>query len=501
MAGSSMNIVFDDIQGLARYAHGKLSETSFLLLDVANATAARAWLLSAPVTTAVPVSPLPETALQVAFTAAGLRALDVDDAVIEGFSDEFIVGIAADQSRSRRLGDTEDSAPGNWAWGGQADDVPHLLLMLYAIPGKLDHWQTTVQGTGFEQAFRLRQELPTHSLGAIEPFGFVDGISQPDIDWERKQTTNLHERDRYANLLVPGEVLLGYPNEYGQYTERPLIDPVDDPRASVLPVAEDDPGVRDFGRNGSYLVLRQLYQDVPKFWQFVDREAGSDALERDRLASLMVGRQRDGTPLIPSSGDPVSNRFTFEHDPDGHQCPIGAHIRRSNPRNGDFPPGVTGLVSRLIRILGFGRNHPREDLVASTRFHRVLRRGRTYGSLLTPEDAIKPGAPEEDRGLQFICLVANISRQFEFVQNAWSMNTKFAGVHDESDPLLGDRKLLADGSATDGFAIPREEGPVRCLHGLPRFVTVRGGAYFFMPGIQALHYIAGQEPVHRGSEA
>jgi hypothetical protein len=28
------------------------------------------------------------------------------------------------------------------------------------------------------------------------------------------------------------------------------------------------------------------------------------------------------------------------------------------------------------------------------------------------------------------------------------------------------------------------------VHGLPQFVTVRGGAYFFMPGLSALRYIA-----------
>ena len=506
------SIVFEDIQGLVRFAHGRLSETSFLLLEVTDASAARAWLRSAPVTTAALVSPLPATALQLAFTADGLRALEVPDAVIEDFSDEFIYGMCSDESRSRRLGDSGANAPGNWAWGGQAEDHPHLLLMLYALPGRLESWQASVQGTEFERAFRLRQKLPTFSLGAIEPFGFVDGISQPSIDWERKQSTDLHQRDRYANLLAAGEVLLGYPNEYGEYTQRPLIDPQDDPGSGILPAAEEAPGFRDFGCNGSYLVVRQLHQDVPKFWQFVDREAGSNSAERERLAALMVGRQRDGTPLIPPCSESIpgiddsedsiaGNRFTFEHDPDGHQCPVSAHIRRSNPRSGDFPPGVSGLISRLIRILGFARKHPREDLVASTRFHRIVRRGRTYGSLLTVEDAVKPGAPEGERGLQFICLVANISRQFEFVQNAWAMSAKFGGVHNQSDPLLGNRQPLEDGSATDRFCIPAKQGPARCLRGLPQFVTVRGGAYFFMPGIRALRYIAGEQSRQHESQS
>ena len=492
---------FGDLQGIVRFAHGRLSETRFLLLDVIDAEAARGWLRSAPVTTAESASPMPDTALQVAFTASGLRALEVSDAVIDRFSDEFVAGMAADGSRSRRLGDTGANDPNNWAWGGPNGEPPHMLLALYARNGGLPDWQTKVKDTDFEQAFRVRVTLPTESLGRIEHFGFVDGISQPKIDWQGELSTDIHTRDRYANLLAVGEVVLGYPNEYGLYTDRPLIDPKSDPRAAVLPAAEDHPEYRDFGRNGCYLVLRQLHQDVPKFWQFIDREAGSDVEKREQLAAAMVGRQRNGRPLVPPTNEPIQgiessgdsaemNQFTFENDPDGRQCPIGAHIRRSNPRTGDFPQRVTGKLSRVIQIFGFGRRHRRDDLVASTRFHRIVRRGRTYGPLLAPEDAVKPDAPEKERGLEFICLVANISRQFEFVQHAWSMGAKFGGVRDESDPLLGNREPLLNGAPTDHFHMPQADGPARCIQGLPQFVTVRGGAYFFMPNIRALRYIA-----------
>ncbi len=151
---------------------------------------------------------------------------------------------------------------------------------------------------------------------------------------------------------------------------------------------------------------------------------------------------------------------------------------------------MSGFISRLIRLFGFGLNRPDEDLVASTRFHRLLRRGRAYGQLLAPEEAIKEDAPEGERGLQFICLVANISRQFEFVQNAWMMNSKFSGVNNENDPLLGNREPLLDGDCTDRFSRPDPTGPKQKTCCLPQFVTVRGGGYFFMPGLRALNYIA-----------
>ncbi len=495
-------IDFTDLQGLVRFAHAPLQEASFLLLTVSNAKAARSWLRTAPVTTAAGKSP-PAQALQVAFTAPGLRALEINESVIEGFSEEFITGMVGDDSRSRRLGDVGNNHPNDWDWGGSKADSPHLVLMLYAHTDSLNTWQNEIMDAAFTRAFELQSLLKTSTLSPREPFGFVDGISQPETDWQRSVSTDSHQRDTYSNLLALGEVLLGYPNEYGLYTSRPLIDPKLSASAQQLPIAEDQPTLRDLGCNGTYLVIRQLAQDVPGFWQFLDREAKANVADREQLAAAMIGRQRDGTPLVSALHKPLeknddhepltqSNAFTFDGDPHGQRCPIGAHIRRSNPRTGDFPPGVTGFFSRMIRTLGFGRRHAHDDLIASTRFHRILRRGRAYGSTLLPEDAVKSDAPNDERGLQFICLGANISRQFEFVQNAWAMSAKFAGLASENDPVLGNREPLRGGQNTDQFSIPLANEPSRCVKGLPQFVTVRGGAYFFMPGIKALRFIVSE---------
>jgi hypothetical protein len=197
----------------------------------------------------------------------------------------------------------------------------------------------------------------------------------------------------------------------------------------------------------------------------------------------------------PGVEDVEANQFTYAADPDGTRCPFGAHVRRANPRTADLPGGeAQGLLSRLRRMLGFKRATFREDLVASARFHRLVRRGREYGTFLDTEEALRPGPADEERGLHFICLVANISRQFEFVQNAWMEGTKFAGLTEESDPLIGNREPLPGCPFTDGFTIPQADGPARSVAGLPRFVTLRGGAYFFLPGIRALRYIAGGPP-------
>ncbi|AKH21932.1 Dyp-type peroxidase [Sedimenticola thiotaurini] len=481
---------YQDIQALARFGHGSLPEALFLLLDITDPAKAGAWLEAAPVSSAEWLDTPPETALQIAVSAGGLRALQLDEALIEGFSEEFIVGMAADHNRSRRLGDVTDNAPQHWAWGGDPERVPGLLVLLYAKSGRLAAWREQIQTPLFNQAFNTVSELTTVDSENIEPFGFSDGISQPTIDWEGRQTSDLHRRDAYSNLLCLGELLLGYRNEYGQYARRPLLDTDGDPDAARLPAAEEQPNLQDLGRNGSYLVMRQLHQDVAGFWQFLDQQANGDPQQREQLASRMVGRQRDGTPLVESDPPSDPNQFDFHADPHGQRCPIGAHIRRANPRTGDFPPGVTGLLSRLVRIFGFGRRHPGDDLIASTRFHRLLRRGRVYGEQLSPQQALQADATQAPRGLHFICLMADISRQFEFVQNAWSMGPKFGGVQNESDPLLGNRQPLANDQPTDHFSQPTAQGPAQGIHALPQFVTVRGGGYFFMPGIRALRYLA-----------
>ena len=495
---NSTDFEFDDLQALLRFGHGKLTDTCFMLLNIVDADAAKRWLDTAPVNSAVISNPPPDTALQIAFSVDGLRTLGLAESIIDGFSDEFIIGMAGDESRSRRMGDVGSNAPEHWDWGGEPGQVPHILLLLYAGKEGIESWRKTVESKPFSRAFQLLTVLPTQDIGAIEPFGFADGISQPKIDWTGGQSTDLHERDRYSNRLAAGEVVLGYPNEYGQYTARPLIDPQQDRFAAQLPNAKDEPALKDFGRNGSFLVIRQLHQDVPAFWQFLDREAGSVPDKREQLAASMVGRKRDGSPLVPRVAEDIpgipskdhDNHFTYEHDPIGHRCPIGAHIRRANPRTGDLPPGVTGIISRLIKMFGFGLNRQDEDLIASSRFHRLLRRGRGYGPVLSPQEAVKPDAPADERGLQFICLVANISRQFEFVQNAWLMSSEFGGVQQERDPLLGVREPLLNGEVTDTFNRPDPAGPAHKTCRLPQFVTVRGGGYFFMPGLRALRYIA-----------
>ncbi len=446
-----------DIQGLFARGYSKHRFARFTIFAAREPAASQAlleWLLP-QVTSAAPFPG--DAALHVALTPAGLRQLGLPDRVLAGFSAEFLEGMTQ-TSRSRFLGDVGESDPRSWAWGGPDRPPVDGLILLYASsPEILRDRQSALLRRLAELGIDDVTELPTRELTGHEPFGFHDGISQPVIAGLPKAAA--------AQRTVPaGEFVLGYPNARGQLTDRPLLPSSDDPGRLLLP----DPagsGTADLGRNGTYLVLRQLEQDVDGFWQFADQatrrpDGTEDPGQRLALAAKMVGRWPSGAPLIeapahdaPELGD--DNGFAYRADPLGLVCPIGAHIRRANPRDSLPPNPATSLET--------------SDL------HRLLRRARSYQQAA----AGRPGT-----GLYFMCLAANLARQFEFIQHTWLNNPTFSGLYDDTDPLTGTRQ-----PAGATFTVP--ERPVRRRYrGLPQFVRTRGGAYFFLPGISALRYLA-----------
>jgi Dyp-type peroxidase family len=454
-----------DVQGLFARGYGNLRAAAFLLLEIENSAGTRRWLdhLNAAITSAE--ARPDDRALNLAFTSSGLERLGLDRAALRQFSNEFVTGMTTPH-RTRILGDLDENAPARWEWGGHGEPSIDAVLLLYALDDStlaaLEAEQTKALPEG---GLSVVRRLGTADLDDFEPFGFRDGISQPFVE-------GLSKTGPAESTVRAGEFLLGYPNEYGLYTDRPLLAPADDP-AGVLPRDAAGSGRADLGRNGSYLVFRQLRQDVGAFWRFTDaatrkRDGSSDPGARLRLAAKMVGRWPSGAPLTlaPEADDPAlaeANDFAYHGvDRRGTRCPLGSHIRRSNPRDSLDPRPGSG------------------DSFAINRRHRLLRRGREYGPPL-PIDQALAGDDGADRGLHFICLNANIARQFEFVHHTWLNNPKFDGLYDDADPLF----------AAGAFTVPTE-GVRERETDVPRFVTTRGGAYFFLPGIAALRYLAGE---------
>jgi Dyp-type peroxidase family len=416
----------------------------------------------------------------VAFTASGMRKLGLDADAMRTFPSEFQEGMVAPY-RARLLGDSGASAPGEWDWGGPAgsksvvtDDDLHGVVIVFALDMKqieqrmkalqpipreiLDERVEALRRISGcpEFVYRIRTHLEVdENKVSKEPFGFADGLSQPYIEG-----LTLKKAPAGVRPIKAGEFVLGYPNEVNRLPASPLV-----PGGGPLPI-DQATGRGDLGRNGSFLVMRQLEQNVDEFRKIAASE---------ELAAKMVGRWKSGEPLVRQPTDPAEkptgsalvrhrprrqtttefeaeNDFGYhKEDRAGFRCPIGSHIRRANPRDA------------LADGLGVSPDYARQ--LADR--HRILRRGRVYKQ-------------EDKTGLVFVCLNANIERQFEFVQSAWLLNPEFGGLNEETDPILG----------TGGKFTLQKPVLGQCVTGLTQFVTVKGGAYFFLPGHSALGYLA-----------
>jgi Dyp-type peroxidase family len=445
-----------DVQGLVARGYGTLKAARFLLLGLDEADAARSWL-GAILETVTPGDEHPEgRAVNVAFTGEGLGRLGLPAEVLAQFPNELVTGMTTEHRR-RILGDLGPDSPEHWDWGGPASPAVGAVLLLYARDDlELARLVGEQSAALADSGIRVLRQLETSDLDGFEPFGFRDGISQPIVE-------GLSKRGPPGQTVKAGEFVLGYENEHGRFTDEPLL--------------EVAGGI---GRNGTYLVLRQLRQDVTGFWRFLDGVT-PDEEARLRLAAKMVGRWPGGASLTlsPDTDDHAlaeENDFGYHvDDAEGARCPIGSHVRRANPRDSLDPrPGT-------------------DRSLAINRRHRILRRGREYGQLLTPNEALAaaPAEEERERGLHFICLNANIARQFEFVQHTWANNPKFAGLYDDADPLSGPSQPFG------GTFTAQSNGLRTRLTRVPRFISVKGGAYFFLPGLRALHTLSerGQTPL------
>jgi Dyp-type peroxidase family len=476
-------VEWHDVQGMVLRGYGELSQSANLLLQVDDATAARAWLAKAcdRVTTADrAMAKGDECYLNVAFSKTGLKNLGLSREALATFPTSFFEGMSS-PNRSRILGDALTSAPTQWTWGGPETPVDLIVLIFAKDRPTLDAAIKAEQDAMKGLSLNVPAVVTQLFVDQCEHFGFHDGISQPVIAGspQHDQLASDPAKSIYAdaNVIKAGEFLLGYLNEYDVLPDQLELTPQADPDKLLATTTHQGASVPDLGRNGTYLVVRQVDQHVARLWNYLEiatkNAAGqSCADERNRLGAKMVGRWPSGAPvaLSPQCDDSTlanENNFVYQPiDPEGFGCPFGSHIRRTNPRDtlGEDPVEAIKLTKR----------------------HRLLRRGRSYGpraeNLLDLNDT-------QSRGLMFMCINANIERQFEFVQQTWVNNPSFNGLYNERDPIFGD----SSSAQTNSMTIPRQ--PVRrALHNLGGFITVRGGGYFFMPSISALRYLATMPP-------
>jgi Dyp-type peroxidase family len=474
-----------DIQGIIISGNGHLFFSCHLFLTIKRAKDARLWLaaIANNINSAdrrecpAETGGKPPCAINIAFTVAGLQALELPGDSIQTFPQEFQEGMT-EPSRSRRLGDNGSSTPSNWEIGGITaegvlKEAIHILLILQtATDTELGELRAKYEAqAGLHGVDLVKAEAGRRFPDQKEHFGFRDGISQPAIEGSPKDSPD------EGLPIKTGEFILGYPNSYGNLPPSPTVPGALDVHQHLAPAAHPGAGngqeLRDLGRNGTYLVFRKLHQDVAGFRRFFqERFANPD--EAKLMMAKAVGRWPSGAPLAlaPNADDPAvsdypkNNSFSYASDPHGYGCPMGAHIRRSNPRDS---LGATA-----------------EESLTNVNRHRIIRRGVSYGEPLPAGKMEDDGQP---RGLLFFCINADIKRQFEFLQQTWINNPKFDGLYNDPDPLVGDNLEPGDNARVCNLTVPRL--PIRTrVKELPRFVTVKGGCYFFLPSLPALRFLA-----------
>jgi Dyp-type peroxidase family len=453
----STKIDVSDIQGFALKGYN-FPHARYLLLELLNCEDAQNFILKLlpDITTGERWDDKPLTTLNIAFTHEGLVKLELPLATLLSFPLEFQQGMKA---RRQILYDTGKNDPGNWdsVW---RDERVHVWLAVYAqdLPALADACTRTQQIMDHTNGARLLQSQDACAIylnnkpTSYEHFGYRDGFGNPDFKGAERNCVpgqGKLAKDGSWEALATGEFLLGYADEAGE-----------------LPVA---PIPHLLARNGTFMVYRKMHQNVAAFRNYLEEKGKLYPGGKEKLASKFVGRWRDGTPveLSPDGEDQSivdddnrNTNFTYDNDLVGLRCPVGAHIRRANPRD------AFGFNGQLINR------------------RRIMRRGLPYGEFV-PDG--QPVNDQDDRGIIFMALNASLFRQFEFVQQQWIEYGNDAHQGNDKDLLTGNHagksRFVVQGTAD-------AKNPAFICAQLPNFVELRGGDYFFMPSLTALQMIA-----------
>jgi len=366
-------------------------------------------------------------------TVAGIEVLAQDPGRVATDLNAMAALLSGPAARASALGDIGRSDPSSWLFGAPGQPPVHAVVTVAADLAEhlaerellLDAHDT---GHGVTTVFRQNGDTLPSSLAGHEHFGFKDGINQPGVTDFHETGPNGERAGHPGTTMAPAENFV-----FGQ--------PGSPPAPAWL-------------RDGSAHVLRRLEQDV-QAWRdqlaiLAAKVTGPGGpLTPDRVAELMMGRAKDGTPLA-APADPTrglgadANDFDFANDPAGTVTPCAAHIRKTHPRS--FSPSP-----------------------------RMMRRGIPFGAPFDTD-------PTGKRGLVFNCFVTSIENQFEFIQHSWANNPGFSagGGPTGPDPVIGnDGQLnlsLADGT--------------HCAVSVTRAVVTAGAVYGLTLSIPTLRALA-----------
>ncbi len=374
-------------------------------------------------------------------TFEGLKRMRLAHGILSLFPKEFRDGM---EQRAGLLGDVGPSHPDSWerlpANGppGRAGERIYLssvdvVLIAHGEQGECAKFVQELASMAGDGIHVLHVQALEHQ----DHFRIADGqfSSQPVPD-AVVGGRSLRDRAARRDVVPLGEVLLGYEDRRGEIA-RCADEDVNGHRARLF-------------KNGTFMVLRKLRQDVPGFEDYV--AARSKELEVDpeggRVRGWLVGRDPSGLALAAPSDDRNNNDFDYSEE-GGARCPLHAHVRRANPRDDS-----QGKVPRIVR------------------------RSLSYGAKYTKETSA------QDRGLMFMAYNANIAQQFEVIQR-WINGGNITGL------LSAQNDLLTGVPQVPGVSRWIDHNGPKALNSPPQpFVSLRWGLYLFVPSLGAVAHLA-----------
>ena len=517
------NLDLHDIQGNIVKGYGRYGfpKARYLFFHITHEKKAREFILKIvdDITTSAPWTPegsvedgtgIPNVTTNIAFTYGGLKALGLPRKSLQSFPVEYVMGM---QARRDIVGDTGRSAPENWdpiwtngdfpvhMWlsinGRSVEDIEQRqkkLADLMAAGGLLQLSGHSGPSEDYQDASAL---YVNGKPSPFEHFGYVDGISDPYFkgslaDPSRligggKPTRKAPETADGWEAIETGEFILGHRDELCEYPKAPK------PRLLSL--------------NGTFMVYRKLHQNVASFNSYMENMGQDYPGGKELLAAKFAGRWKNGAPLTTFPTEESANQFAlklfdakqkleqaktpderkqkqvlynelkkqltafnFNNDIEGGKCPVGAHIRRANPRGS----------------LEFGVDDAFDTIAALTMRRRILRRGLPYGEVKDPN------RDDGNHGIIFMAINASIERQFEFVQQQWINYGNDFRLANDRDPLIGNQPMDKEGNPAGRMTLQTDPNgndvPFFCSR-MPSFVETRGGDYFFIPSITSLRMI------------
>lgn len=333
------------------------------------------------------------------------------------------------------------------------DAKPHLVLLeafdddSISFDEKINEFKISVSGfvdlskSFFETAFLNFKELKVTQ----DWFGFREGMGNPKFFSSKLDKMHIRYKEP-----IPGN-------------------------APMHIVLKEDLNGGERNCYGSFLVFLKLQQETENFKILCDELAGKMGISAEEAAGLLIGRNKDGDPLVrkkiperaskqsiegvTGSEDPLNpeneqpegdpdanflNYFDYLNDNEGRECPFHAHIRKANPRKQGFEES------------------------------NIVRRSMSYEERYKNE--FNNEIEVERKGMFFMAFMRNIEEQFERLVNNRMYGFDELGPNDAHDPLIMDENY-------QDRPYYNKNGEKIIFSKARKLVTYRGGIYLFAPSL------------------